>query len=147
MTPLFRVVEPQSKDDFDSYFQFRWEVLRKPWGQPKGSERDESDSMAIHRMILDEKNTLIGVGMILLNSTEAAQIRFMGIKGNYRGMNLGNTIMESLELLARKNKSSKIILHSREGAVKFYEKNGFRIVEKSYLLFGEIQHYLMQKNL
>jgi len=96
MTSTFRVVEPQSKEEFDSYFQLRWEVLRKPWNQPKGSERDELDSIAIHRMILDEDNNPIGVGMILLNLNDVAQIRFMGIKSEYQGMNLGNTIIEKL---------------------------------------------------
>ena len=62
-------------------------------------------------------------------------------------MNLGNTIIEKLELLARNKKSSKIILHSRDNAVKFYEKNGFIVIEKSYLLFDEIQHFLMEKTL
>jgi ribosomal protein S18 acetylase RimI-like enzyme len=147
MTSTFRVVEPQSKEEFDSYFQLRWEVLRKPWNQPKGSERDELDSIAIHRMILDEDNNPIGVGMILLNLNDVAQIRFMGIKSEYQGMNIGNTIIEKLELLARNKKSSKIILHSRENAVKFYEKNGFIVIEKSYLLFDEIQHFLMEKTL
>lgn len=147
MNSAFRVVEPQSKEEFDSYFQLRWEVLRKPWNQPKGSERDELDSIAIHRMILDEDNNPIGVGMILLNLNDVAQIRFMGIKSEYQGMNLGNTIIEKLELLARNKKSSKIILHSRDNAVKFYEKNGFIVIEKSYLLFDEIQHFLMEKTL
>jgi len=143
----FRVVEPKSTKELDAYFQLRWEVLRKPWGQPRGSERDESDSNAIHRMILDGKNIPIGVGMIFWISPKIAQIRFMGIKSDNQGINLGNVIMKNLESLARKRKSSKIILHSRENAVLFYEKNGFSVVKKSYLLFGEIQHFLMQKNL
>jgi aminomethyltransferase len=32
-----------------------------------------------------------------------------------------------------------------EGAVEFYKKNGYTIVEKSYVLFDCIQHYLMKK--
>ncbi|MBT5077341.1 MAG: GNAT family N-acetyltransferase [Candidatus Marinimicrobia bacterium] len=145
MTIRFKVVEPQSKDEFDAYYQLRWEVLRKPWNQPKGSERDATDSIAIHRMILDKDNNPIGVGMLILNSPEVAQIRFMGIKSEFQGMNIGHIIMENLESIARQNKSSKIILHSRENAVKFYEKNGFIVIEKSYLLFDKIQHYLMEK--
>ena len=107
MNFAFRVVEPQSKEEFDSYFQLRWEVLRKPWNQPKGSERDELDSIAIHRMIMDEDNNPIGVGMIIFYLPEVAQIRFMGIKSEYQGMNLGNAIIENLESLARNKKSSK----------------------------------------
>jgi hypothetical protein len=30
-------------------------------------------------------------------------------------------------------------------AVDFYAKAGYQMMEKSHLLFGEIQHFLMQK--
>lgn len=40
-----------------------------------------------------------------------------------------------------------IVLNARENAIKFYEKNGYHIIEKSYLLFGKIQHYKMIKRI
>ena len=141
----FKVVEPKSKKEFNLYFQLRWEVLRKPWGQPKGSEKDESDFTAIHRMILDEKGNPIGVGMLLLNSKQEAQIRFMGVKNVFRGMMVGTLLINSLELIAYERKCSHIILQSRESAVNFYKQNGYKVVKKTYLLFGEIQHFLMEK--
>jgi ribosomal protein S18 acetylase RimI-like enzyme len=38
-------------------------------------------------------------------------------------------------------------LHAREIAIGFYQKLGYQMIEKSHLLFGEIQHYLMEKTL
>ena len=145
MTMTFKVVEPKSIEEFEHYFQLRWEILRKPWGQPKGSEQDESDSTAIHRMVLDEEGYPIGVGMLLLNSNQEAQIRFMAVSKNCQGMKVGTLLIDRLELIACERKCSYIILQSRETAVKFYRKNGFKIVKKTYLLFGKIQHFLMQK--
>jgi len=147
MTTDLKIVEPKSIEEFDSYFQLRWEILRKPWGQPKGSERDESDFNGINRMILDEKGHPIGVGMLLINSVQEAQIRFMAVSGNYQGMKVGTLLMDCLESIACEHKCSHIILQSRENAVKFYENSGFKVVKKTYLLFGEIQHFLMQKYL
>jgi hypothetical protein len=40
-----------------------------------------------------------------------------------------------------------MILHAREVALDFYKKLDYELVEKSHLLFGEIQHYLMVKDL
>ena len=145
MTTAFKVVEPKSIEEFEHYFQLRWEVLRKPWGQPKCSEQDESDLTAIHRMVLDKEGNPIGVGMLLLNSNQEAQIRFMAVSKNCQGMGVGALLIDCLESIACKQKCSYIILQSRETAVKFYKKNGFKVVKKTYLLFGEIQHFLMQK--
>ena len=141
----FKVVEPKSIEEFGIYFQLRWEVLREPWGQPKGSEQDKSDEMAIHRMVLDREGYPIGVGMLLLNSNQEAQIRFMAVSKHCQGMKVGTLLIDCLESIASEQKCSHIILQSRETAVKFYKKNGFKVVKKTYLLFGEIQHFLMQK--
>ena len=56
-------------------------------------------------------------------------------------------LMNGIENFAFKNNSAKIILHARENAVTFYESLGYETVKESYLLFDEIQHYLMQKEL
>ena len=145
MTTEFKVVEPKSIEEFEPYFQLRWEVLRKPWGQPKCSEQDESDLTAIHRMVLDKEGNPIGVGMLLLNSNQEAQIRFMAVSENRQGMMVGTLLIDCLESIAYERKCSYIILQSRETALKFYRKNGFKVIKKTYLLFGKIQHFLMQK--
>ena len=145
MTSSFKVIEPKSIEEFEIYFHLRWKVLREPWGQPKGSERDESDLTAIHRMVMNKEGQAVGVGMLCLSSNQEAQIRFMGISKNYRGMKVGTLLIDCLESIARELKYTCIILQSRETAVNFYKKNGFKLVKKTYLLFGEIQHFLMQK--
>jgi len=40
-----------------------------------------------------------------------------------------------------------IYLNSRESALKFYIKNGYKIIKKSHVLFGNLQHWLMIKNI
>ena len=55
--------------------------------------------------------------------------------------------MEALENIALEKGALRIILQARNNAVEFYKNNGFAIVEKSYILFDEIQHWLMRKEL
>ena len=142
------IIEPNTSTEFKIYYNLRYEVLRKPWFQPKGSERDDGDETSLHRMIIDEPNgKAVAVGRLQFNSIEEAQIRYMAVSDDYQGMGYGSKIVKALDNIAREKGSRKIILQSRENAVKFYEKNGYKIIEKSYLLFDEIQHWLMEKEL
>ena len=142
------IIEPNTSDEFKIYYNLRYEVLRKPWFQPKGSERDEEEETSLHRMIIDEPNgKAVAVGRLQFNTIEEAQIRYMAVSDDYQGMGYGSEIVKVLGNIARDKGSQKIILQSRGNAVKFYEKNGYKIIEKSYLLFDEIQHWLMEKEL
>jgi ribosomal protein S18 acetylase RimI-like enzyme len=79
------------------------------------------------------------------NDGKVGQVRFMAVAKNYQGKGLGEKILTQLELVAKEKQLAKIELQARENAVKFYEKNGYSIVQSSFLLWGQIQHYLMQK--
>ena len=143
-----QIIEPKSPTEFDKYYNLRYEVLRKPWNQPLGSERDEGDDTSLHRMILDEPNgKTIAVGRLQFNSNKQAQIRYMAVADGYQGKGYGRKIVGALEDIAREKGIRTIILQSRENAVKFYERNGYEIIEKSYLLFDKIQHWLMVKKI
>ncbi len=69
----------------------------------------------------------------------------MAVEETFQGKNIGKALMEFIMDRCEQEHLHTIILHARERAVPFYERLGFRIVEKSHLLFGEIQHYLMEK--
>ena len=64
------VIKPQTLEEFKQYYNLRFEILRKPWGQPKGSERDNDDEMSHHRLIIDEIGDTIAVGRLQFNTKE-----------------------------------------------------------------------------
>ena len=143
-----KIIEPNSSAEFEQYYNLRYEVLRKPWLQPKGSEKDDGDKSSIHRMIIDESNgKAVAVGRLQFNTSEEAQIRYMAVSDNYQLKGYGNIIVKTLEDIAMNKGIRNIILQARENALKFYWKNGYEIIEKSYLLFDEIQHWLMVKKI
>ena len=143
-----KIIEPNSTAEFEQYYNLRYEVLRKPWLQPKGSEKDDGDKSSIHRMIIDESNgKAVAVGRLQFNTSEEAQIRYMAVSDNYQFKGYGNIIVKTLEDIALDKGIRNIILQARENALKFYWKNGYEIIEKSYLLFDEIQHWLMVKKI
>ena len=51
-----KIIKPTSSEELKKYYNLRYEVLRKPWLQPKGSERDDGDKTSLHRMIIDESS-------------------------------------------------------------------------------------------
>ena len=142
---MIKICFPQGKQ-FEDYYELRWRVLRKPWNQPRGSEKDELEDKSIHIMACDG-DKIVGVARLHFNSKEEAQIRYMAVDENYRRRGIGSMMLQRSEEIAKERGASHIVLNARENAVGFYEKNGYKIVEKSYVLFGEIQHYKMMKKL
>jgi len=136
------IKSPLSESEFEKYYELRWEILRKPWNQPKGSEKDDKEAESFHIAAYNETNETIGVGRIHLNSSEEAQIRYMAAK--FSGSGIGSKIVEALEEIARSQCAGYIILNARENAVNFYQKNGYVFTKKGPVLFG-IKHYVMKK--
>ena len=65
----------------------------------------------------------------------------------YQGNGIGSLLIDHLEKIALEKKIKRITLDSRENAVQFYIRNGYKVIEPSYLLFGLIKHFKMQKDL
>jgi N-acetylglutamate synthase-like GNAT family acetyltransferase len=143
-----KIIEPSTSKEFKKYYNLRYEVLRKPWGQPMGSERDKREEISIHRMIVDENSgDVLAVGRLQFNSIHEAQIRYMAVADKFQGKGLGSQLISVLEDVARGKGIQRIILSARENALQFYKNNGYEIIEKTHFLFGKIQHWLMRKEL
>jgi predicted GNAT family N-acyltransferase len=144
---FIKIIKPQTLQEFEAYYFLRYKILRKPWNRELGSEKDDQEADSIHAMACNQDNLVLGVCRLQLNSTHEAQIRYMAVEENVQGFGIGRKLMEFMEKEAIKINASKIILHSRASANNFYEKCGYVVVEKSYLMWGEIQHYLMEKEI
>ena len=135
---------PQTPLEWELYYDLRYRVLRQPWNQLKGSERDEYEEEAAHFAVFQDL-VIIAVGRLDVLNDSVGKVRYMAVEETFQGKNIGKALMEFILTRCEQENLHTIILHAREIAVPFYERLGFRIVEKSHLLFGEIQHYLMEK--
>ncbi|RDC64569.1 GNAT family N-acetyltransferase [Adhaeribacter pallidiroseus] len=142
-----KIIAPTQPDDWAQYYRLRYEVLRQPWQQPAGSERSPDDATATHALLVDESGKALGVGRLHQHAPEEAQIRFMAIRPDQQGKGLGNLILKHLEDIARQWQVKQLTLQARENALNFYRRNGYKEIEKSHVLFGEIQHYKMAKDI
>jgi GNAT superfamily N-acetyltransferase len=146
--PEWRIIQPQTEIHWQQVYDLRYTILRAPWNQPKGSEKADDDSTSLHAAILDAQNNVIATARIHRISEEEAQIRFMAVASEWQGKGIGEAVLRFTEGLARRNYKgiTTYCLHARENALGFYTKNAYAVVEKSYVLFDTIQHYLMKKS-
>jgi predicted GNAT family N-acyltransferase len=142
---MINIIHPDTQAEWEQYYKLRYDVLRKPWDQPLGSEKDENEETSIHLFALMDE-VPAGVCRIQYNSSKQAQIRFMGVDEKFRGHKIGHALLEKAENIVHESGHNEIVLQARENAVKFYESAGYSIVEKSFLLWNTIQHYLMRKS-
>jgi len=138
---------PKTVPEFERYYQLRWQILRKPWDQPLGSERDGLEQESIHRMIIDTNDNVLAVGRLEKSSQFSGQIRFMAVSSKTQGQGLGQQIIAALEHQAKKLGITEVTLNAREDVIGFYQKLGYSLQGFSHLLFDEIKHFTMSKTL
>ncbi len=143
----FVISQPGTEKEYEQYYHLRWKILRAPWNQPEGSEIDDIEDRCFHVMAVDEINNVIAVARLQFNSNTEAQIRYMAVAREYERQGIGRELINVMEQRAKKSSHKNIVLDAREPAVNFYKKLGYSVIEKSYLLFDEIQHFRMIKEL
>ena len=144
---MLKVRVPQSKADCERYYDLRWRILRAPWQQPRGSERDAYEENAIHAMALNEDGRIVGVARLHQINRATAQLRYMAVEEQWQQSGIGNALLGDLETHAREHGVRLIRLNARENSVAFYRKRGYQVTGPGHLLYGEIQHQKMQKKL
>jgi GNAT superfamily N-acetyltransferase len=138
---------PSSHAEWEQYYDLRYRILRAPWHQPRGSERNDADAFAIHLAYFEQGRIL---GVVRLDTQESdlwAQVRFMAVEENQQGKGIGKKLMQEAENYAKRLGFKRMMLQARAIALPFYKSLEYDIMEKSHLLFGEIQHYKMEKTL
>ena len=144
MNSEIQLVQPNTGQQWADYFELRWLLLRKPWNQPNGSERDPFDKNAHHVMATHPADGVIGVGRIHVVGN-AAQIRYMAVVEKFRGQGIGTLILSALEQYAISRDVLEVHLNARENAVKFYQARDYQLAGDAPTLFGTIKHKKMIK--
>lgn len=143
---MYHLRVPQTEEELELYYQFRWEMLRKPLHQPKGSERDAWDALAHHQMVVDEEGNPVAIGRLYINADNEAAIRFMAVHPSVQDKGLGTLVAMTLESVARQEGVKRVVCSAREDAVEFFAKLGFENQgEITTPSTTSIRHFLMIK--
>ena len=137
---------PESEEEWQNYFIFRWELLRKPLGMSKESLEDDIEDSSYHLMGINDENDVIASGRVHFNNKKEAQIRYMAVKDSYKRKGIGSEIVIKLEDYATSKGAERMVLNARENALSFYLSLGY--IEKGpYQSDTGIPHSKMEKNL
>ncbi|AEA44337.1 GNAT family N-acetyltransferase [Fluviicola taffensis] len=143
---MIEVKNPKTEQEWESYYDLRYRILREPLRKERGSERNDGDENGIH-FALYENDQLIAVARLDAVDQTTCQARFVAVESNLQGKGYGKEIMTELENKAERLGYNKLILHARDYALPFYEKLGYTLVGPSYKLFDILQHFEMYKEL
>lgn len=144
---MYPVKESQSDKELQAIIDLRYKVLRRPWNQPADTASDGLEAESVNAFIEDGAGNMLACGRLQENANKVGQIRYMAVADSVRGKGLGKRILSFLEQKARQKGLVKIELQARENSLSFYQGNGYTVRETSFLLWGIIQHYLMEKEL
>lgn len=144
---MYTVKSPQTDIELQQYYDLRWRMLRAPWQQPPGSERDEHENIAIHAIAIDNTDKVIGVARLHQTDNSSAQIRYMAVEEGSQNRGVGTALLHYLEQQAVARGLHVVTLNAREKCLGFYLKQGYVITGPGHVLYGKIKHQKMQKKL
>lgn len=143
----FSISEPLNPSEFDRYYELRYRMLRAPWGQPAGSERDELETSSIHLVVRAQDGCIVGCGRLTPETGRCGRIRYMAIDVPYQKMGLGSRLLITLEQRALRLNLQLLRLNARSEQLAFYLKHQYRRLGPGPLLFDQIPHERMEKRL
>ncbi len=140
------IKSPETALEWEKYFNFRWEMLRKPLGMSKDTIRDELEDRSFHLIAVNDKEEIIGSGRLHFNNGNEGQIRYMAVTNSVQRKGLGSEIVLELETIAKNKGIQEMVLNARENAINFYLSLGYKKKEP-YKSDTGIPHITMRKKL
>ena len=140
------IKSPETELEWEKYFNFRWEMLRKPLGMSKDTIKDELEDRSFHLIAVNYKKEIIGSGRLHFNNGNEGQIRYMAVTNSIQRKGLGSEIVLELENIAKNEGIQEMVLNARENAINFYLSLGYKKKEP-YKSDTGIPHITMRKKL
>ena len=140
------IKSPETTLEWEKYFNFRWEMLRKPLGMSKDTIKDELEDRSFHLIAVNDKKEIIGSGRLHFNNGNEGQIRYMAVTNSIQRKGLGSEIVLELENIAKNEGIQEMVLNARVNAIDFYLSLGYKKKEP-YKSDTGIPHITMRKKL
>ena len=146
MPEPWHIAAPSTPTQWRAYYELRWRILRRPWRQARGSERDELEEHAVHCLVSISEGVALGVGRLHCDKDEGVgQIRYMAVTPSHQGRGIGTLILSYLETQAFERGLTCLRLNARTSALSFYQARGYTVTGPGHTLYGEIKHQRLEK--
>lgn len=138
---------PATKEEFKAYYDLRYRVLREPWGQPKGSEKDDYEPISQHFMAVDDSGLVVGVIKLFEKEAGVGWFSHMAVHPDYQRHGIGKKLVNAIEEAARRQGYTTLGCMSRLNTTVYFEKLGYRVAGLPSHYFGTTQVVWMEKSL
>ena len=139
---------PTTRDDFKAYYDLRYSVLREPWGQPRGSEKDDYEPISHHFMAVDgATGQLVGVVKLMERSPGVGWFSQLAVRPNCQRQGIGKQLVAAMEQAAREMGFSVLGCMARLNTTVYFEKLGYHVTGFPTSYFGTTQVVWMEKPL
>lgn len=145
---MIQIKNPKTRDEFKAYYDLRFKVLREPWGQPRGTEKDDYEPISQHFMAVDDQSgEVVGCAKLFENEAGVAWLSHLAVAISHQKKGIGNQIMEHVENVARSEGYKKIGCLARLNTTKYFERAGYKVSGLPSHYFGTTQVVWMEKTL
>lgn len=145
---MIKIISPETREDFKTYYDFRYKVLREPWGMSKGTEKDDYEPISRHFMAVDESTgEVIGVVKLFEKEPGIGWFSHLGVVPSHQHEGVGKLLLNYIEGEARKSGYTILGCMSRLNTTKYFEKFGYKINGMPSHYFGTTQVVWMEKPL
>lgn len=145
---MIQITTPKTKEDFKAYYDLRYKVLREPWGQPRGTEKDDYEPISQHFMAVDDETKEV-VGCVKFSEKEpgVAWVSHLAVKTDLQRTGSGRQLLAHVEAQAREQGFKKIGCQARLNTTAYFEKAGYKMHGLPTRYFGTTQVVWMEKEL
>lgn len=129
--------------EYHKMVKLRDEILRKPLGLAFSREDLEKEKDDILVGAFDD-DLILACCMLTKIDAETVRLRQMAVRKNQQGKGIGHSMMLFAETLARDKGYKKLMMHARDTAIGFYEKQGYKLKGEQFIEVS-IPHHVMEK--
>jgi N-acetylglutamate synthase-like GNAT family acetyltransferase len=145
---VIKIVSPQTREDFKTYYDLRYKVLREPWGMQRGTEKDDFEPISDHYMAIDETTgELVGAVKLFEKETSLGWSSHLAVKDSWQRKGVGKQLLTFVEQKAKEKGFKALGCLSRLNTTAFFEKEGYTVVGLPVHYLGTTQVVWMQKSL
>lgn len=142
------VIRVQDEDTLSRCLKIRGEVFTIEKGVPREIEADAFDCLggACDHFLIRFNGADVGAFRLAYTKENVAQIQRLCIFKKFRGLGLGKSALEQIELFCKKRRCTAVELDAKCSASPFYEKCGCKTVSAPFTEAG-VMHVKMRKEL
>lgn len=145
---MIEIRSPQTRDEFKAYYDVRYRVLREPWGQPRGTEKDDYEAISQHFMAVDARSgEIVGVVKLFEKQPGVGWFSHLAVTGRRQRQGVGKRLLQAVEQAARERGFTLLGCQSRLNTTAYFEKSGYHIAGLPTQYFGTTQVVWMEKSL